>query len=237
MRLDLFLIRLAFIAFLVSLAVNLGWMLAGFDWRAIPCAIAGWYLADMTSGIVHMYMDYRPCRPNMGLDRLYFYAGSRESAEYLQLRDATLSRIGPIERLVYDFKNHHPRPDALGRRSMLRQVGSTVLSASLPFSLLLNLANWFAPVPAWAAALLIAFLIGGTFAQYFHGSLHRGDVPPIITLMRRTRLLMTPAAHDLHHQTLQRDFATNCGWSNPVLNTAFRALRSRGMLSDAGLEP
>ena len=55
--------------------------------------------------------------------------------------------------------------------------------------------------------------------------------------MRHIGLLMTPAAHQLHHDTLQRDFATNCGWSNRVINALFRALRARGYLEDSGLEP
>ncbi|WP_243395797.1 fatty acid desaturase family protein [Sphingomonas oleivorans] len=229
--------RAAFRLFLASLALNLFWLMAPLDWRVVPAMVAGWYLADLMSGIVHMYMDYRPCRAGVGLDVLYFYEGSRESEEFLRLRDETMRRIGPFERLVFEFKNHHPRPHALGRRTLLRQIGSTVIVASLPFSLLLNMANLLWPVPAWATAGAVTFLLGGTFAQYFHGSLHCERVPGFITLLRKAGLLMTPAAHQLHHDSLQRDFATNNGWSNPLLNAVFRALRRRGMLGDAGLEP
>lgn len=230
-------VRIAFYAFLLSLALNLLALAAPFDWRIISGLLVGWYLADLASGVVHMYMDYRPCTPGLGLDRLYFYAGSRESEEYVRLRDETLGKIGPIERLVFDFKNHHPRPNALGRRTLLRQIGSTVLFASLPLSLLLNLALLIWPVPAWLLAGAVSFLVGGTFAQYFHGSLHREQVPWFIQLLRSTGLLMTPQAHQRHHDTLQRDFATNNGWSNALLNTVFNALRRCGRLQDAGLEP
>src|SRR5205823_2243591 len=127
-----------------------------------------------------------------------------------------------------DFKNHHPRPDALGRRSLWRQIDSTVLFGTLPVSLALNLACLILPVPGWFVAGAVAMLIGGTFAQYFHGSLHRPDNPWFIEAMRRVGLLMTPAAHAKHHATLQRDFSTNCGWANPVLNRLFNLLRRRG---------
>ena len=80
-------------------------------------------------------------------------------------------------------------------------------------------------------------MIGGTFAQYFHGTLHRQDNPWIINAMRRVGLLMTPEAHQLHHDTLQRDFATNSGWSNALLNPVFRFAYKRGWLQDEGLEP
>lgn len=207
------------------------------DWLTLPALLAGWYVADLTSGLVHMYMDYRPCPPGKRLHDLYFYAGSRESAEYQAMLRERMAAISPLERLVYDFKNHHPRPLALGRRSLWRLIGSTVIVAALPVSLALNLALVLWPVPGWLAAGIVAFLLGGAFAQLFHASLHRDRNPWFITAGRRLGLLMTPAAHQLHHDTLQRDFATNCGWSNPVVNRLFRALRRRGYLDDAGLEP
>jgi hypothetical protein len=230
-------VRVAIALFWISLAANLGFMVAAADWWMLPAALGGWYLADLASGIVHMVMDYRPCRPGNGLGELFFYTGSRESADYLAKRDAAFARIGPLERLTFDFKNHHPRPDALGRRSLRVQIGSTVVVASLPLSLLLNLVCALWPVPGFAIALIVAFLIGGTFAQYFHGTLHRAENPPVVLLLRRLGLLMTPAAHGLHHATLKRDFATNNGWSNPLLNPIFAALHARGMLRDDGLEP
>jgi hypothetical protein len=55
--------------------------------------------------------------------------------------------------------------------------------------------------------------------------------------MRRIGLLMTPKAHALHHATLRQDFATNTGWSNPLVNILFCIATRRGWLSEAGLEP
>lgn len=223
--------------FVLSVAANA--VFAGLHphWLALPAMVLGWYLADLLSGLIHMYMDYRPCTPGRRLNDLFFYEGSRESDEYLTMLKERMASVGPFERIAYDFKNHHPRPDALGRRDLWRLIGSTVISAALPLSLLVNLACWFGVIPGWVVAGVVAFLIGGGFAQYFHGTLHRAENPWFITLMRRAGLLMTPAAHQLHHDTLQRDFATNCGWSNPVINRLFTALRACGRLDDAGLTP
>jgi sterol desaturase/sphingolipid hydroxylase (fatty acid hydroxylase superfamily) len=92
-------------------------------------------------------------------------------------------------------------------------------------------------LPGWLMAGAVVLTIGGTLAQYFHGTLHRPDNPWIVKAMRRVGLLMTPEAHALHHQTLRRDFATNTGWSNPLVNAIFRVATGRGWLSEAGLEP
>ena len=222
--------------FAASLALNL-WFAGVPDWRWIPAALAGWYIADFLSGMTHMYMDYRPCTPGIGLNRIFHYEGSRESADYLALRDEVMPRISPFERLVYDFKNHHPRPDALGRRPFLVQIGSTILFVSLPVSILLNILCTTLSIPGWFVAGAVVLLLGGTLAQYFHGTLHRADNPWIVRAMRRTGLLMTPEAHALHHATLRRDFATNTGWSNPVINALFAFAIWRGWLHESGLEP
>lgn len=222
--------------FALSLALNL-WFAGTPDWRWIPAALAGWYVADLLSGVTHLYMDYRPCTPGIGLDRLFHYSGSRESAEYLAMRNRVMPQISPFERLVYDFKNHHPRPDALGRRPFLVQIGSTILFVSLPASILLSIACMLFAIPGWLVAGLVVLIVGGTLAQYFHGTLHRADNPAIVEAMRKVGLLMTPEAHALHHATLRRDFATNTGWSNPLVNAIFRIAERRKWLDQAGLEP
>jgi hypothetical protein len=222
--------------FVLSLALNL-WFAGMPDWRWIPAALVGWYVADLMSGLTHMYMDYRPCTPGIGLDQVFHYAGSRESAEYRALRDRVMPRISAFERLVYDFKNHHPRPEALGRRPFPVQIGSTIIFLALPASILVNLVAATGLMPGWLIAGLVVLIIGGTLAQYFHGTLHRQDNPWLVHIMRRVGLLMTPEAHALHHETLRRDFATNTGWSNSLVNLLFRTAIDRGWLDEAGLEP
>jgi hypothetical protein len=229
--------RFLFALFALSLAVNLAVLAATANFWVIPGALLGWWLADAASGLIHLVMDYWPCRREIGFAEIYFYPGDRSSAHYVALRRDVMARANPLERLIYDFKNHHPRPDALGRRSIAVQIGSTVAIVALPASLLLNLWCWLAPPPSWVLAAGVSLIIGGAFAQYFHGTLHRDDNPLLIRLMRRVGLLMTPAAHQKHHDSLKRDFATNCGWSNPVINPVFRWLYARRLLTDAGLEP
>ena len=232
---------IAFVIFFASIAVNLAW-LAGTTWSwgglagSIAAALIAWYLADAVSGIVHMYMDYRPCTPGVGLGELFFYEGSRESEEYLSKRRAAMAKISFFERVVFDFKNHHPRPLALGRRTFIYQTTSIMVFV-FPMSMALNIVCAFWQLPSWLLVGLDVLLIGMLMTQYFHGTLHRDDNPWIILAMRKVGLLMTPAMHDVHHASLQCDFATNSGWSNPALNHVFNYIKRHGGMDPAGLEP
>ncbi len=221
---------------LLSLAGNL-WLAGVPQWSWIPAALAAWYLADLVSGLTHMVMDYKPCRPGIGLAEVFHYEGSRESDDYQSKFRAVMAKCGPLEKLVYDFKNHHPRPGALGRRPLPMQIGSTIMVGTLPASLLLNVAALALPLPGWLLFGAVVGLVAMTFAQYFHGTLHREQNPPLVLAMRRCGLLMTPEAHQLHHDTLTRDFATNSGWSNPLVNRLFALSMRRGWLTEDGLVP
>jgi hypothetical protein len=223
--------------FLVSLAAN-AWMIGPvFDWRMIPAALAAWFVADLMSGVVHMYMDYRPCVPGVGLAEIYFYQGPRESEDFLALQARVYARINRFERLVYDFKKHHPFPDLLGRHGAWHLMKAPVMFVTLPLSLALNVAGLIRPIPGWMMVGLVVLLIGGSLAQYFHGTLHKTRSPAVIVALRGVGLLMRPRAHAHHHATLTEDFSTVSGWSNPLINLVARALRRRGLLDEAGLEP
>ena len=223
--------------FLASLAFNAAQIGPAFDWRMVPAALIAWFLADLLSGVVHMIMDYRPCPPGVGLRTLYFWEGSRDTAEFLALQTEVYGRISRFERLVYDFKKHHPFPDLLGRHGVWHLMKAPVMFVALPFSLALNLACLAWRIPPWLMVGLVVLLVGGALAQYFHGALHKTRPPWPVVALRRVCLLMTPEAHAYHHAALNEDFSTVYGWSTPLLNILVRALLRRGVLDVAGLEP
>ena len=233
---------IALTLFGLSVALNLAFGLGSPDLRTLLAALGAWFIADLLSGLVHMSLDYLPCRPGLGMADLFFYPASRASDHYQSMRRDILGRVGPFERILFDFKVHHPRPLSLGRRSLIYQVKSTIFYGSLPFSLALNLVCLLRPLTHWAAPSwlvigAVVLIVAGTLSQYFHGSLHREANPWMIRALRRAGLLMTPEAHAKHHATLRRDFATINGWSNPVVNVLFGALIRWRVLDPAGLEP
>jgi hypothetical protein len=223
--------------FLASMALNIGLIGPVFDWRMIPAALAAWYFADFLSGAVHLYMDYRPCEPGSGLKELYFWEGSRDTEPFLSMQARVYARISTFERLVYDFKKHHPFPDLLGRHGPWHLMKAPVMFVTLPLSLILNLVAATVGVPGWVMVGLVTLLFGLALAQYFHGVLPKKRSPAPIVAMRAVGLLMTPQAHAHHHATLMGDFSTINGWSNPLLNLIARQLLRRGVLDEAGLEP
>ncbi|MFM2090400.1 MAG: hypothetical protein RLZZ127_889 [Planctomycetota bacterium] len=232
-------------AWIATVLFSLGWLgllvLLGLGpgpawWWPLALAL-GWYVADATSGIIHAWLDYRPLPAGLGLGAVFNHSGRRDSPEYQAAKAEALVRLTPFERIVFEFKNHHPRPKALGRRSLIVLVGPSIITMSLPWCLAAH-AMWFAGwLPEPLLVTLVASLAGGALAQYHHGVIHRDRIPAWARIGHRLGLLLTPARHEIHHQTLDRDFATLCGWSNPLVNGLFRIARRRGWCDPAGLEP
>ena len=229
--------RFLFGLYFLSLALDL--VIAAFhpDWRMIPAAFVGWYLADMVSGVVHMYMDYRPCIPGTGVRDLYFWEGPRDSPEFYALQAAVYARISTFERVVYDFKRHHPNPDQLGRNRMSQLMKEPVFLVTLPVSLALNIVFFLVPTPGWLIVGMVVLILGSSMTQVFHATLHRQDIGIGFRVMRRLGLLMSVSAHQLHHDTLKHDFSVISGWSNPVVNLFATFLLRIGALREEGLEP
>jgi hypothetical protein len=229
--------KLLFALFFASLTLDLALAVPTLDWRILPAALVGWYLADLASGLVHMYMDYRPCQPGTGLHDLYFWEGPRDSEAFNALQARVYARISFFERVVYDFKKHHPFPDLLGRHSFWHLTKGPVFVVVLPVSLALSVVFLAAHPPAWLLVGTVVLLLGAGMTQAFHGALHRDDVGPVIETMRWLGLAMSRRAHKLHHDTLTQDFAVINGWSNPVVNLCASTLLRAGVLHSDGLEP
>jgi len=229
--------RLLFALYFLSLAVDLVLIGPHLDWRMLPAALVAWYAADLVSGMVHMYMDYRPSIPGTGMREMYFWEGDRSTPEFRALQADVFARISTFERVVYDFKRHHPNPDLLGKRSVWHLMKEPVFLVTLPISLALNVVFWLVPTPGWLIFGFVVLLLGASMAQVFHAALHRDDVGIGFRAMRRLGLLMTPSAHQIHHDSLAVDFSIINGWSNPVVNLCVTFLLRKGVLRTEGLEP
>jgi hypothetical protein len=230
------LFRLAIAVFGVSLAFAVAALAREPSWTILPGLLVGWAVIDFCSGLVHMLLDYVPVPARMRMDLLYF-AQDRSSADYMRLRQEILGPVGPFWRIAFNFKYHHPRPNALGTRSLKQLCAETLYFAALPAALALDVALLVASPPPWLTAAAISMMIGALFIQYFHATLHRPVPPAFVAVMRRLRLLMTPEAHQHHHDVQDNSFAIIAGWSNPLLDPFFRVLVSAGICRTENLEP
>lgn len=228
--------RIAAVLFASSIGLNFVVMAMRADGWIVPGLLFGWILADFGSGLLHMLMDYVHCPKELGFDRLYFHQGHRDQT-YAALKREVMAGRSAFYRLAFDFKIHHPWPDGLGRRSTVTLCRETLPMFGLPLSLLVNLAAIAGSLSAGWIAVGTTLAVGGAFAQYLHGQMHREPPARHVLVLRRLGLLMTPAAHRIHHDTLDRDFAIITGWTNPLLNPLFRVFRRLGICRDADLEP
>lgn len=206
------LLQACFICFPTILILNIALSNIDLNSNSLLAMFCGWFLADFASGVIHMLLDYIPCNNNVDLDKLFFYHGDKSSAEYKALRKAIFSRISYFQQILYDFKVHHPNPSSLGRRDIVYQIGSTVQFVSLPLSTLFLFLISFYPLSGFITILFNVFLIGVTFSQYFHGMLHTEEKHIFISILRKTRLIMTPQMHNKHHLSLKEDFSVINGW-------------------------
>jgi hypothetical protein len=227
---------LAVALFCLSFADDLVALIRDPSWTILAGMLVGWAVIDFGSGVVHMLFDYVALPARFRMDLLYF-AERRDSEEYRQLRRSILGAVNPFWRITFDFKYHHPRPNALGRRSLKQLTADTLIFAGLPLSLALNFAVAEGEASPFVVACGSTVVIGAVFIQYFHAALHRPQPPTIVAVMRRLHLLMTPQAHQRHHDVQDNGFAIIAGWTNPLLDRIFLALRAAGLLRIESLEP
>lgn len=62
-------VRLILFLFVLSAGLSLYWPVRDVVWLTILALQAGWYVADMLSRLVHMFMDYHPYPKDKDLDR------------------------------------------------------------------------------------------------------------------------------------------------------------------------
>lgn len=225
------------VIFLASVALTMAFIVMDWNWFVLVGFLAGWYLADLSSGIVHLYLDYRPSKKGVGLEEIFFWKGPRDSAEFLAKQSEVYRHLNPIDLIAYNFKKHHRFPGLLGRHGFWHMIKGPIIYAPLLISILTNWAAIAVGLDAGILAGLATLAIGTGFMQYFHGTLHKARTTRLILMMRRLRLLLKPEDHVPHHELPVRDYGLISGWSNPVLNLAADILRRSGLLLDENLEP
>lgn len=224
--------------FLIQAALGLTFLVSmSSPWWLLLLLPVSLYVADALSGLAHLFLDYRYTTPGVGLKELYFYQGDKGSQDYLAKRAVAMSKISPLEKVVFDFKTHHLSPGALARRSFLRLAAPMVAFIGFPVALLCALL--FAFDLANPTALLLATLVSLllSVAQYAHSCSHRKENGAVVTFLQHTGIFISREKHDTHHQDLGVDFCILSGIANPLVNRIFNFFRRHGWVHEDGLTP
>lgn len=187
---------------------------------AIPLAI---FLADLFSGMVHVFLDYYPINREAGFYEMLAYQGDRAQPDYLALRKRVLAHHTTtlIDRLAYDFKIHHIKPRAMNRKTYAIHMLETVVPATL-----LALAALLVPAEGALTLFVMAFLVA--HVQFVHACVH--DTPRsvfwkrLVHLLQKLHVVYSLESHMQHHRHGVSNFCLITGWANVVLNPVFRLL-------------
>ncbi len=206
-------------------------------WYYIPLAlITSFYLADFISGLTHFILDYKKTPENIGLGELFHYNGPRGSADYNSRKKAAFAQMGIFNRIVFNFKLHHPYPTKIGKQSYAHLCSVTILSSALPI-LFLNflLQQYFDSFSLALFLITLSFWAANT--QYIHSLPHRKTNPKFLAFLMRHHILISKKRHAIHHATLDRDYCTINGYANNIVNALSKYLVKNKYFSKEGLEP
>lgn len=205
-------------AFAILVTINLYLAIREFDWLSLVlimmiAAPIAWVLADFVSGLIHWFAD-------------------TYGAEDTPL-------FGPW--LIRPFRQHHVYPRDICTHDLVVTIGNSCTIA-VPFQagvLYLMLTN--EEVSITKALLFFAFnlfAIAIVATNVFHKWAHAETTNAFVSSLQRSRLLLNPAHHDLHHT---KPFASNyCitnGWLNPLLEKVRFFRRVESALCTIGIKP
>jgi ubiquitin-conjugating enzyme E2 variant len=157
----------------------------------VVSAVLGWLAADFLSGLVHWGFD-----------------------TWGSVRTPV---IGPA--FIRPFREHHHDPQAMTRHDFIETNGSSCL-ACVPLFAIAAAAPLHSPGWVWAHAIAIATALGVLATNQCHKWAHTDprNLPRVVRLAQRLRLVLPPEAHRRHHAApFDSHYCTATGWLNGPL--------------------
>jgi ubiquitin-conjugating enzyme E2 variant len=158
-------------------------------WVAATALLA--YLgADLLSGLVHWAAD--------------------------RLGDERTPILGPA--LIRPFREHHADPLAITHHDFVETNGNNCIVAAPVLMLVLFLMPRETGVLFYTCVVIACTALFVFCTNQFHKWAHQKNPAPLIRLMQRAGLILSPEHHVIHH-TAPRDkyYCITVGWMNPVL--------------------
>lgn len=208
-----------------------------FSWWSwlLATYIAIW-VADFVSGLIHLYIDYRPLNYAKGFGVLYDYKGNRGSEEFIELKKSIMQHASWFDHTVYSFKIHH-RDASSNKFKFYREFFvEFVAPASLLLgcSLVVSLCFPSHAVSAHLAYFDVLVSVTALHADHIHVCVHGSGTMlwgnRVAAFLQKYRLIYAYKTHALHHKDGLSGFCFVTGHANFAVNWICRQLLRKGWI-------
>jgi len=208
-----------------------------FSWLSfILVSYIGLLVADFISGLIHLYIDYRPLNVQKGYDRLYDFEGDRNSAEFLAMKAEIQRNSSWFDTTIYSFKMHH----RTALPNILMHYRDFFIEAVTP-SFILLLCSLFVsfvfPVSPWSTYLAffdVVVAVTALHSDIIHAWVHGSRTMPIgvkfARFMLKYKLMYSMKTHGVHHKDGLTGFCFVIGHTNFAVDWICKKLLERGVI-------
>jgi plasmanylethanolamine desaturase len=118
--------------------------------------------------------------------------------------------------IIRTFREHHVDQLAITRHDAI-EVNATSAMLAVP---LLGIGHWLVGTHPFVSTVLMWTCIGGIMTNQIHSWAHRPSNPLWIRALQRSRVILSPEAHSLHHAKPYADhYCITTGWLNGFFAT------------------
>lgn len=208
-----------------------------FSWISFALVLyAGLWGADFLSGLIHLYIDYRPLNFAKGMDRLYDYTGDRGSREFIELKAEIMRDASWFDHAVYSFKIHH-RNASSNRDKPYRDFFTEFVALASILLFCSLFVSWVFPSSPWSAYLAffdVIVSVAALHADHIHVCVHGSRSMPwgtkVVKWLQKYRLIYSYQTHALHHKDGKSGFCFVTGHANFAVNWICRQLLAHGVI-------
>jgi hypothetical protein len=203
--------------------------------RGVAEVLLGIYVADLISGIVHLYLDYQEVKD--AKLRLHVETTIPNVTKFEE-NDDLFKTASPMDKYLWNFHVHHDAPYP-SRDSEFELVMQIVRPLFLPLCGLI----WLYRVGYMGdttARIVFGALSVGPFMQKLHFLAHARNhgvltdkdfFGAVLCWAQDIGLILSPKEHKRHHEEFDCNFCIVNGWANPLLNRVRILLSAVGLLA------
>lgn len=205
-------------------------------WSLLLTVYIALWCADFVSGLIHLYIDYRPLNFAKGFGVLYNFKGDRGGQQFIELKKGIMKHANWFDHTVYSFKIHH-RDASSNKHKYYREFFIDFAAPASLFLLCSPAISLLFPGNALAAHLalcVVVLSVAALHSDHIHVCLHGSSKmllgTRIVQFLSRHRLIYSYKTHALHHKDGLTGFCFVTGHANFAVNWICKKLLQYGIL-------